>query len=201
MVFPELGISAYSNEDLFQQDALLDGSVQALDTLIEASKEIAITFAVGMPLRVDDRLFNCAVLLRRGELLGAVPKTYLPNYREFYEKRHFASGADCRDAVLHRPQWPGADEDGDVPFGPDLLFEVSDVPGLTLHVEVCEDMWVPIPPSAEAALAGATVLANLSGSPITVAPAISCISLTEIEAECRAGTTRTLAGPVRRQKG
>ena len=95
VVFPELGISAYSNEDLFQQDALLDGSVQALGTLVEASKEIGITLAVGLPLRADDRLFNCAVLLRRGELLGAVPKSYLPSYREFYEKRQFAPAAQA----------------------------------------------------------------------------------------------------------
>src|SRR4029079_8746342 len=81
-LFPELGLSAYSNEDLFQQDALLDASLDALGQLVEASRELSITLAVGLPLRIDDRLFNCAVLLRRGQLLGAVPKTYLPNYRE-----------------------------------------------------------------------------------------------------------------------
>jgi NAD+ synthase (glutamine-hydrolysing) len=123
-VFPELGISAYSNEDLFQQDALLDGSVQALATLVEASKELAITLAVGLPLQVDDRLFNCAVLLRRGQLLGAVPKSYLPNYREFYEKRQFAPAAQ---ALATSIQLLGQT----VPFGTRLLFEAMNVPAKT----------------------------------------------------------------------
>ena len=140
VVFPELGIAAYSNEDLFQQDALLDGSVQALETLIEASKEIAITFAVGIPLRVDDRLFNCAVLLRRGELLGAVPKTYLPNYREFYEKRQFAPAAQALATSIRLLGQT-------IPFGTRLLFEAKNVPGFVLGLEVCEDVWAPLPPS------------------------------------------------------
>ena len=103
-----------------------------------------------------------AVVIHRGTILGVAPKAYLPNYREFYEKRHFAAGDAERGATI---TVAGID----VPFGTDLLFAASDIPGLVLHVEVCEDMWVPLPPSAEAALAGATVLANLSGSPITVA--------------------------------
>ena len=94
-VFPELGLSAYSNEDLFQQDALLDASLAALQTLVAASRELPLALAAGLPLRADDRLFNCGVLVHRGRILGAVPKSYLPNYREFYEKRHFAPAAQA----------------------------------------------------------------------------------------------------------
>src|SRR5688572_8795667 len=147
-VFPELGLSAYSNEDLFQQDALLEASLAALRTLVEASQDVSLTFAVGLPLIVDDRLFNCAVLLRRGRLLGAVPKTYLPNYREFYEKRQFAPG---HQAVSTSIRLLGQT----VPFGSRLLFEATNLPGFVLHMEVCEDVWAPLPPSTLASLAGA----------------------------------------------
>ena len=116
---------------------------------------------VGAPLRHRNRIYNCAVVVHRGRVLGVAPKSYLPNYREFYERRQIAPGDDERGGTI---RVGGAD----VPFGPDLLFAADDVPGLVVHVEVCEDMWVPVPPSAEAALAGATVLLNLSGSPITV---------------------------------
>ena len=188
-VFPELGVSAYSNEDLFQQDALLDGSVQALATLVEASQDIAITLAVGLPLRVDDRLFNCAVLLRRGQLLGAVPKTYLPNYREFYEKRQFAPAAQ---ALATSIQLLGQT----VPFGTRLLFAAKNVPGFVLALEVCEDVWAPLPPSTYAALAGATVIANLSASDVTVGKAdyrrLLCASQS---AKCVAGYLYSAAGP------
>ena len=123
VVFPELGLSAYSNDDLFQQDALLDASLAALGTLVEASREIAITFAVGVPLRVDDRLFNCAVLLRRGQLLGAVPKTYLPNYREFYEKRQFAPASQALSTAIRLLGQT-------VPFGTAAAVRGDERPGL-----------------------------------------------------------------------
>ncbi len=132
--------------------------------LVEASRELLPVLVVGAPVRKDLRLYNCAVVIHRGAVLGVVPKQMLPNYREFYERRHFASGEDQRDATV---RLGGVD----VPFGVDLLFRAVDVRDLVLHVEVCEDMWVPVPPSAQAALAGATVLTNLSGSPITVARA------------------------------
>jgi NAD+ synthase (glutamine-hydrolysing) len=119
---------------------------------------------VGAPLVHGTRVLNCAVVIHRGRILGVSAKSYLPTYREFYERRHFAPADDRRGATMEL----GGVE---VPFGPDLLFTATDVPDLTLHAEICEDMWVPIPPSAEASLAGATVLANLSGSPITVARA------------------------------
>ncbi len=163
-IFPELCLSGYAIDDLFLQDPLLDGVLAALDTIVTASAELRPVLVVGAPLAHGNRVLNCAVVVHRGKVLGVSPKSYLPTYREFYERRHFAPGDDRRAATLVM--------DGvEVPFGPDLLFRATDVPGLVLHVEVCEDMWVPVPPSAEAALAGATVLANLSGSPITVARA------------------------------
>jgi NAD+ synthase (glutamine-hydrolysing) len=160
-VFPELALTGYSAEDLFLQDPVLDLVLEALGLLVEASTDLLAVLVVGAPLRHGHRLFNCAVVIHRGRVLGVAPKSYLPTYREFYERRHFAPGDDQRGATI---TLNGAV----VPFGPDLLFNVRDVPGLVLHAEVCEDLWVPVPPSAEAALAGATVLLNLSGSPITV---------------------------------
>ncbi len=164
-LFAELCLSGYSIEDLFLQDVLLEGVERALVSLVEATADLLPVIVVGAPLRRLHRLYNCAVVIHRGEILGVVPKMHLPNYREFYEKRHFASGeAAAGDRLI-------GVAGVEVPFGHDLLFSAVDVPGLTLHVEICEDMWVPVPPSAKAALAGATVLTNLSGSPITVARA------------------------------
>jgi len=162
-VFPELTLSGYSIEDIVLQDALLDAVQEALASVVSASAELMPVLVVGAPLRYRHRIYNTAVVVHRGRVLGVVPKSYLPTYREFYERRHFAAGDDVRGVI----RVGGAD----VPFGPDLLFAASDVAGFVLHVEVCEDMFVPVPPSAEAALAGATVLANLSGSPITIARA------------------------------
>ena len=163
-LFPELGISAYSNEDLFHQDALLEGTQSALARLVKESQDLSAVLMVGAPLRFDARLFNCAVVIYRGRVLGIVPKTYLPNYREFYEKRQFTSG---RDAVSREVCFLGET----VPFGNDLLFDATTVAGFRLHVEICEDVWAPIPPSTYAAMAGATVLANLSASNITIGKA------------------------------
>ncbi len=163
-VFPELCLSGYSIDDLFLQDTMLDAVRAAIATVAAGSADLRPVLVVGAPLVHGTRVLNCAVVIHRGRVLGVAPKSYLPTYREFYERRWFAPGDDRRGASI--------DLDGEtVPLGPDLLFTATDVPGLTLHVEVCEDMWVPVPPSAEAALAGATVLANLSGSPITVARA------------------------------
>ena len=188
-VFPELGLSAYSNEDLFQQDALLDASLGALGELVEASRGLPVALAVGAPLAADDRLFNCAVLVHRGRILGAVPKSFLPNYREFYEKRHFSPAAQARSQVLRLLGQ-------DVPFGAGLLFCARDLPGFVLHLEICEDVWVPLPPSTLAALAGATVLANLSASDITVGKAdyrrLLCASQS---AKCVAACLYSAAGP------
>ncbi|MBU2073005.1 MAG: NAD(+) synthase [Actinobacteria bacterium] len=163
-VFPELCLSGYAIDDLLLQDTLLDAVRDAVTTLVEGSRDLLPILLVGAPLEVGNRVLNCALVVHRGRILGVAPKSYLPTYREFYERRHFAPGDDRRGETVTLSGQR-------VPFGPDLLFNVTDVPGLVLHVEVCEDMWVPVPPSAEAALAGATVLANLSGSPITIARA------------------------------
>ena len=163
-VFPELGLSSYTAEDLFRQDALQDAVDLALAHLVAESAGIRGLLVVGAPLRVEGRLFNCAVVVHAGAVLGVVPKSYIPNYREFYEKRHFAA---ARDATVDEIALGGRA----VPFGTDLLFPVTDVEGLVVGVEVCEDVWVPVPPSTWAALAGATVLVNLSASNVVVAKA------------------------------
>ncbi len=159
-VFPELTLTGYSIEDLLLQDTLLDRAEQALQTVIEGSAGLSPVLLVGLPVRYRHRIYNTAAVIRGGRLLGLAPKSYLPTYREFYEARQVAAGDDVRGTIEIAGR--------NVPFGPDLLFTARDRPGFVLHVEICEDMWVPIPPSARAALAGATVLANLSGSPITV---------------------------------
>ncbi len=160
-LFPELCLSGYAIDDLVLQDVLLEDIRAAIATLVEASSELRPVLVVGAPLLKGNRVFNCAVVIHRGKVLGVAPKTFLPTYREFYEARHYASGEDQRGETITL----GGTE---VPFGRDLIFRATDVPGLALFVEICEDMWVPIPPSSYAALAGATMLANLSGSPITV---------------------------------
>ena len=163
-VFPELCLTGYAIEDLVMQDAVLAAVEASIERLVEASVDLLPILIVGAPLRRGNRLYNCAVVIHRGELLGVAPKSYLPTYREFYERRWYAPGDDQAGQDIR----VGALE---APFGPDLLFEALDVPGLVVHAEVCEDVWVPIPPSSSAALAGATVLVNLSGSPITIARA------------------------------
>ncbi|WP_371227019.1 NAD(+) synthase [Pseudomonas sp. QE6] len=163
-VFPELGLSGYAIDDLLLQDALLDAVELALDQLREASRDLLPLLLVGAPLRGDSALFNCAVAIHRGEILAALPKTYRPNYREFYEKRHFASASDIRtDRLRLAGRY--------VPFGSDILLEFAHVRGLTLHAEICEDLWVAVPPSSHAALAGATLLTNLSASNATIGKA------------------------------
>jgi NAD+ synthase (glutamine-hydrolysing) len=163
-VFPELALSGYAIDDLLLQDTLLDAVEQAVAELVAASAMLRPLLLVGAPLRHAGRVYNTAVAVQGGRLLGVVPKVHLPNYREFYERRHFASGLGTEGGEIAI----GALR---APFGPDLLFVAEDVPGLTVHAEICEDLWVPIPPSAEAALAGATVLANLSASNITIGKA------------------------------
>ncbi|WP_251864115.1 NAD(+) synthase [Achromobacter sp. Marseille-Q4962] len=159
--FPELGLSAYTCDDLFHQQALLDACETALAEVARASADLDIALVVGAPLRVAHQLFNCAVVVSGGRILGVVPKSYLPNYGEFYEARQF-SAADC--AAASEISLLGQT----VPFGPELLFQLAGLPLFRFHVEICEDVWVPIPPSSYAALAGATVLVNLSASNIVV---------------------------------
>ncbi len=188
-LFPELGISAYSNEDLFHQDALLEATRDTLAQLVKASEALAPVLLVGAPLQFDAKLFNCAVVIYRGKVLGLVPKSYLPNYREFYEKRQFTSG---RDALSREVLFLGER----VPFGNDLVFDAANVQGFRLHVEICEDVWTPIPPSTYAALAGATVLANLSASNITIGKAEYRRNLCASQSgKCIAAYMYSAAGP------
>ncbi len=163
-VFPELCLSSYAIDDLLLQDVLLDAVKAAIGTIVEGSRDLTPVLLVGAPLALGSRLYNTAVVIHRGRILGVVPKMHLPNYREFYEKRHFAAGTGTEGRAI---LLGGAE----VPFGPDLLFAAEDLPGFVLHVEICEDVWVPVPPSSHGALAGATVLANLSASNITIGKA------------------------------
>ncbi len=161
VAFPELGLSAYTCDDLFHQHALLDACEAALLRVVEASRDHASIAVVGLPLVVDHALYNCAAVLQGGRLLGIVPKTYLPNYGEFYEARQFQPASHAQVASIEL----GGES---VPFGNDLLLQAAHHPAFVVHVEICEDLWVPIPPSSHAALAGATLLVNLSASNITI---------------------------------
>ena len=154
VVFPELGISAYAIDDLLHQSALLDGVEIALERLVAASAELFPVLVVGAPVRAEGGLFNCAVVIHRGAVLGVVPKSYLPEYREYYEELQFRAARELIGDTIDFIGRP-------VPCGPDLLFAARDVPGLVVHAEICEDLWVPVPPSTFGALAGATVLVNL----------------------------------------
>jgi NAD+ synthase (glutamine-hydrolysing) len=160
-VFPELGLSAYSCEDLFHQRALIDGAEDALSRLLKYSKNLNVAALVGLPVVVDGLLYNCAALIAGGRLAGVVPKTYLPNYREFYEARQFTPGDAARATEITLAGQRA-------PFGTDLLFRCADLSDFVLHVEICEDLWVPTPPSSFASLAGATVIANLSASNVVI---------------------------------
>ncbi|MEV0761135.1 NAD(+) synthase [Nocardia sp. NPDC050435] len=163
-VFPELGLSAYTADDLFHQDALDDAVELALRRLVAESMRIDTVLVVGAPVRTQGRLFNCAIAVSKGRVLGVAPKSYLPNYREFYEKRQFAAARESLrgEIVIDGQQ---------APFGADLLFTATNLAGFTFHLEVCEDGWVPLPPSGYAALAGASVLVNLSASNIVIGKA------------------------------
>jgi NAD+ synthase (glutamine-hydrolysing) len=188
-LFPELGLSAYACEDLFHQQALLDGVIDALQIVLTASKALDLMAVIGVPLQVQHLLFNCAVVLYRGRILGIVPKTYPPNYREFYELRQFAPASAATRAAITLCGQEG------IPFGEGLLFQAGDDPRFTFFVEICEDLWVPIPPSSYAALAGATVLLNLSASNVTIGKAEYRHSLAANQsARCLAAYLYTAAG-------
>lgn len=209
--FPELCLTGYAIDDLLMQDAMLGATVGALGVIARETSTLTPLIVVGAPLRNGNRLYNCAVVMHKGEILGVAPKSYLPNYREFYERRHFADGAGATQTTIELPDWhahaktgftsagftapnpaagPHAAATVQVPFGADLIFRARDLPGLAVHVEVCEDVWVPVPPSAHAALGGATVLVNISSSPITVGKAA------ERHLLCRSTSDRNLAAYV-----
>ncbi|WP_420141508.1 NAD(+) synthase [Sphingomonas sp.] len=161
VVFPELSLSSYAIDDLHLQGALLDRVEAELAALVAASAELRPVLLVGAGLRRSGRLYNCAIAIHRGRILGVVPKSYLPNYREYYEKRWFAAGAGLTGLTI-------AVAGTEAPFGTDLIFAASDLPDFVFHIEICEDYWAPIPPSSYGALAGATILCNLSASNIVV---------------------------------
>jgi NAD+ synthase (glutamine-hydrolysing) len=160
-VCPELGLSAYTCGDLFAQDTLLHEVDAALAHVAQATASWDLLFSIGAPLRVDDLLFICAVTLYRGRPVAVTPKAHLANYREYYDARWFHPASAARSTRIRLL-------DTDVPFGSDILIRPLHLRDFVLHVEICEDLWIPVPPSSLAALAGATVLANLSASNITV---------------------------------
>ncbi len=161
-LFPELGISAYSNEDLFHQDALLQGVLDSLEYVIDATRDLNLIMVVGAPLQVDSFLFNCGLVLYRGNILGVAVKSYLPNYREFYEGRQFSPAEEALSETINLC---GQEN---IPFGADIIFDVKNIKHFKFFIEICEDVWVPVPPSGFAAMAGATVVGNLSASNIII---------------------------------
>ena len=183
VVYPELCISSYAIDDLLLQNALLDASEAAIATIAEATADLSPVLVVGAPLRRNNKLYNCAVVIAGGEVLGAIPKSYLPNYREFYEKRHFTHGRNCQDL------WISVNGE-EVPFGTDLVFSASNLKGFTFGVEICEDFWAPNPPGTLAALAGALILCNLSASPITIGRA------DDRHLHCRSSSARSICAYV-----
>lgn len=188
VLFPELGLSAYAIDDLLHQTALLDAVEAGVASLLEASRDLHPVLFVGAPVRAGGRLWNAALAIHRGRLLAGFPKTYLPNYREFYEKRHFASGGGAVPPVLRLAGQ-------EAPFGTDILLRAEDVADLVIHAEVCEDVWAPVPPSVAAALAGATVLLNLSASNVTVGKSAYRHALCQVHsARCLAAYLYSAAG-------
>jgi NAD+ synthase (glutamine-hydrolysing) len=189
MLFPELGISAYAIDDLFLQDAMLRRVEAEIGTLVAASTALKPVLIVGAPLAHNGRLYNCAVAISRGRILGVVPKSFLPNYREYYEKRWFAPGAGVTGLEMTLAGQR-------VPFGTDLVFAADDLADFVFHLEICEDFWAPQPPSTAGAMAGALILCNLSASNIVVGKAddreLLCASQST---RCMAAYLYSAAGP------
>lgn len=180
LVFPELNVTSYAIDDLHLQDAILGATQAGIAAIVEASQTLKPVLLVGAALERNGRLYNCAVAIARGRILGVVPKTYLPNYREYYEKRWFASGSGLCDLDITVAGQT-------VPFGPDLLFAAEDLSDFVFHIEICEDYWAPQPPSTEGAMAGALVLCNLSASNIVIGKG------RERELLCASQSSRTIA--------
>ncbi len=189
-IFPELGISAYSNEDLFHQDALLRSVLDSLEYIIDATKDLNLTMVIGAPLQVDSLLFNCGLVLYGGKILGIAVKSYLPNYREFYEGRQFSPAEEALSETV------GLCGQEDIPFGANIIFDVKNIKHLKFFLEICEDVWVPVPPSSFAAMAGATVTGNLSASNITLTKSEYRHSLASNQsARCVSAYLYAAAGP------
>ena len=188
-IFPELNISSYAVDDLHLQEAFLDSVEAGLARLAEASATLKPVLVVGAPLRRNGRLYNCGLALSRGRILGVVPKCFLPNYREYYEKRWFASGIGMEGLEI--------DVAGQsVPFGPDQIFAATDLADFIFHIEICEDYWAPQPPSTNGAMAGALILTNLSASNITIGKADERKLLCAAQASrCHAAYVYSASGP------
>ncbi len=187
MVFPELSLTGYTCADLFHQRSLLSAAEEALFGLLQSTRDIDMLVAVGMPIAADNQLFNCAAVFHSGALLGIVPKTFIPNYNEFYEKRWFASSAArISDTVRLLGK--------DIPFGENLLFSCSVMP-FCIGIEICEDLWMPIPRSSHHALHGANLILNLSASNETVTKSDYRRALVRQQsARCYAGYVLSSAG-------
>ncbi|MEL7446123.1 MAG: NAD(+) synthase [Pseudomonadota bacterium] len=183
VVYPELALSSYAIDDLHLQRAMLERVETAIGEVAEASRELAPVLVVGAPLARGDKIYNCALVIAGGEVLGVIPKSYLPNYREFYEKRYFAHGRGCQDLWI-------AINGEEVPFGTDLVFSAANIPGFAFGVEICEDFWAPNPPGTMAAMAGALILCNLSASPITIGRA------DDRHLHCRSSSARSICAYV-----
>ena len=186
IVFPELCITSYTCADLFEQKLLLDKSLNGIETLCEYSKQVDMLILVGAPLVINSALFNCAIAIFNGSILGIVPKSYIPNYTEFYEKRWFTAGLGVvnKDINLYFQK--------NIPFGTDILFTCGDI---KIGIEICEDLWVTIPPSSYLSLAGANVLCNLSASNEIVSKADYRLSLVEAQsARCIASYIYSSSG-------
>jgi NAD+ synthase (glutamine-hydrolysing) len=188
IVFPELNLSSYAINDLFHQTTLLNRVEENVGRLLKATQDKRFLIFVGAPIRVGDRLYNTALALHKGCLLAAFPKTYLPTYGEFYEKRLFSSGA-------HATALTASIAGQEVPFGSNILLCADDFPGFTVHAEICEDLWSPTPPSLFAALAGARVLVNLSASNANMGKSVRRHSLASAySARCLAAYVYASAG-------
>lgn len=187
-VFPELSLTGYALDDLHQQDSLLKAAEAAAAELIKQSTQYMPVIIVGAPVRQRSQLFNCAIVIHRGRLLGVVPKSFLPNYREFYEKRWFSDARAVMDDTIH---YAGQD----TAFGTGLLFEADDVDHFLIHVEICEDLWAPTPPSIDGALAGGTVMVNLSASNATIGKSRERAALCDVQSRrCCGAYLFTAAG-------
>ncbi|MCH5234651.1 MAG: NAD(+) synthase [Muribaculaceae bacterium] len=185
IVFPELCVTGYTCADLFHQDILIKEAKSQVHKIANETKDLEIAFAIGIPIREFGKLFNTAVFIYKGEILGIVPKSYLPNYNEFYEKRWFESGKHIRNVSIQF----GLKE---VPFGTDLIFEHK---GVNIGIEICEDLWVPSPPSGQMAMAGAEIILNLSASDDLIGKYDYLVSLiSQQSARCRCGYVYSSAG-------
>ena len=156
IVLPELCLTGYTCQDLFLQRRLLDSAWESLLALAEETQDVDALIFVGLPVRKNGKLYNAAAVLNHGNILGFVPKTHIPNYNEFYEQRHFSSGEDVWDEITIGEE--------SVPFGSSLIFSCEELPELTVGAELCEDLWVPLPPSVKLAMSGAHIIVNLSAS-------------------------------------